>query len=98
MGVIDDAGDPIIDPDSGRKNLQQGAATIVFAAVSPLLAGIGGVYLRDCDISPVADETVRPVFAPGAPVVADVAAESVDPASALRLWELSERLSRRSAR
>lgn len=92
MGLIDESGAPIIDPASGRKTVQQGAATIVFAAVSPLLAGTGGVYLRDCDISPMADESVPIVFGPGHPITADVARHSVDPQSAQRLWELSEQL------
>ncbi|SEP53505.1 hypothetical protein SAMN04489732_127101 [Amycolatopsis saalfeldensis] len=42
MGLIDDAGEPIIDPGRGRKTPEQGAATIAFAATSPLLAGHSG--------------------------------------------------------
>ncbi|MGH6655095.1 MAG: SDR family NAD(P)-dependent oxidoreductase, partial [Actinocrinis sp.] len=49
MGLIDDAGQPIIDPDRELKTPQQGASTSVFAATSPLLAEIGGVYLKDND-------------------------------------------------
>lgn len=51
MGLIDDAGQPVIDPIVGKKTPRQGASTIVFAAASPLLAGLGGVYLKDNDIS-----------------------------------------------
>ncbi|OSC55999.1 oxidoreductase, partial [Streptomyces sp. BF-3] len=68
---------------------QQGAATVVFAATSPRLAEIGGVYLKDNDISPLDDE-VRPVSADEVP--SDVASHAVDPRSAHRLWELSEEL------
>jgi hypothetical protein len=51
MGLIDDSGRPIRDPGRGLKTPQQGASTIMFAATSPLLADIGGVYLKDNDIS-----------------------------------------------
>jgi len=89
MGLIDAAGQPIIDPAVGKKTPQQGAATIVFGATSPLLARIGGVYLKDSDISRLDDEE-RPLTADSIP--AEVASHAIDPAAALRLWELSERL------
>ncbi|BET46743.1 SDR family NAD(P)-dependent oxidoreductase [Kitasatospora aureofaciens] len=89
QGLIDESGRPVIDPERGKKTPQQGAATIVFAATSPLLAEIGGVYLKDNDVSPLDDE-VRPVTA--ADVPSDAASHSVDPESAQRLWELSEDL------
>ncbi|MFI0900242.1 SDR family NAD(P)-dependent oxidoreductase [Streptomyces sp. NPDC020983] len=96
MGLIDASGAPVIDPDRGKKTPEQGAATIVFAATSPLLDGIGGVYLNNSDISPL-DEDPRPVDLtdPDAEVPVDVVPHSVDPASARRLWELSEQLVRR---
>ncbi|AKT41463.1 SDR family NAD(P)-dependent oxidoreductase [Chondromyces crocatus] len=89
MGLIDDTGKPIIDPARGKKTAAQGASTIVFAATSPLLAEIGGVYLRDNDIAPLDDEK-RPLTADSVP--ADAASHSIDPEAAKRLWELSERL------
>ena len=54
-----------------------------------MLAGIGGVYLKDNDISPLDDEP-RQLTADCIP--AEVASHSIDPASAERLWALSERL------
>jgi NAD(P)-dependent dehydrogenase (short-subunit alcohol dehydrogenase family) len=95
MGLLDDAGQPIIDPERDLKTPEQGAATTVFAATSPLLADIGGVYLQNSEVAPI-DETVVD-FNP------DIAAEplettigvmpyAVDPESAQRLWELSEQL------
>jgi NAD(P)-dependent dehydrogenase (short-subunit alcohol dehydrogenase family) len=95
MGLLDDAGQPIIDPERDLKTPEQGAATTVFAATSPLLADIGGVYLQNSEVAPI-DETVVE-FNP------DIAAEplettvgvmpyAVDPESAQRLWELSEQL------
>jgi NAD(P)-dependent dehydrogenase (short-subunit alcohol dehydrogenase family) len=89
MGLIDEAGKPIIDPVRGKKTVAQGAATIVFAATSPKLADIGGVYLKDSDIAPLDDEQ-KPLTADSIP--SDAASSSMDPASAERLWGLSERL------
>jgi hypothetical protein len=90
MGLVDDSGQPIIDPDRGMTP-QQGASTSVFAATSPLLANIGGVYLKDNDISPL--DTPRPInFGAEQDIPADVVPHAVDPESAQRLWELSERL------
>jgi NAD(P)-dependent dehydrogenase (short-subunit alcohol dehydrogenase family) len=89
MGLIDAAGQPLIDPAKGRKTPQQGASTAVFAATSPLLTDIGGVYLRDNDISELDDEP-RPMIPDSPPT--DVTSRSIDPASAERLWNLSERL------
>jgi NAD(P)-dependent dehydrogenase (short-subunit alcohol dehydrogenase family) len=91
MGLIDDSGQPIIDPDRGTKTPQQGASTSVFAATSPLLADIGGVYLKDNDISPL--DTPKPInFGAERDIPADVVPHAVDPESAQRLWDLSERL------
>ena len=89
MGLIDEAGQPIIDPATGKKTPSQGASTVVFAAASPMLAGIGGVYLKDNDISPLDDEP-RQLTARCIP--AEVVSHSIDPASAERLWALSGRL------
>lgn len=91
MGLVDDAGNAIIDPERGKKTPAQGASTIVFAATSPLLAEIGGVYLKDNDVSRLDDE---PKALSADSIPAEVASHSIDPASAQRLWELSERLLR----
>ena len=89
MGLIDEAGRPVIDPAIGKKTPQQGASTVVFAAAHPLLDGIGGVYLKDNDVSPL-DDTPRQLTADGIP--AEVASHSIDPVAAERLWTLSEKL------
>ncbi|MFC0111944.1 SDR family NAD(P)-dependent oxidoreductase [Kibdelosporangium aridum] len=59
MGVIDENGEPVIDPSRNMKTPQQGAATSVLCAASPLLDGLGGVYCENGDIAPFveADET-----------------------------------------
>jgi NAD(P)-dependent dehydrogenase (short-subunit alcohol dehydrogenase family) len=93
MGLIDEAGEPIIDPAKGKKTIPQGASTTVFAATSPLLANIGGVYLMDNDISRIDDEPRTLTATERIP--ADVHSSSIDPDAAKRLWELSEQLLRR---
>ena len=91
-GLVDESGRPVIDPGSGKKTPRQGAATIVFGATSPLLAGVGGVYLRDSDVSPL-DDAADPE-AQGADLIRsqNVVPRSIDPQSARRLWEMSEQL------
>jgi NAD(P)-dependent dehydrogenase (short-subunit alcohol dehydrogenase family) len=92
MGLIDDSGRQIIDPDREMKTPQQGASTTVFGATSPLLAQIGGVYLKDNDISPLDENPADFAFGSGPVPPSDVVPHAVDPESARRLWELSERL------
>jgi NAD(P)-dependent dehydrogenase (short-subunit alcohol dehydrogenase family) len=81
LGIIDEAGSPIL----GRfKSVEQGAATQVWAATSPQLAGRGGVYLEDCDVAGL--RTSDDLAAKG------VYEYAVDPAQAARLWALSAEL------
>ncbi len=89
MGLIDEAGQPVIDPAVGKKTPQQGASTVVFAATSALLAAVGGVYLKDNDISPL-DDAPGQLTADRIP--AEAASHTIDPESAERLWALTERL------
>ena len=89
MGLIDENGQPIIDPVRGKKTIPQGASTLVFAATSPQLARIGGVYLKDNDIAALDDEK-RPLTADSIP--SEATSSSIDPEAAKRLWTLSEEL------
>ncbi|MGC4817100.1 SDR family NAD(P)-dependent oxidoreductase [Micromonospora sp. DT63] len=92
MRLIDESGQPIIDPDREHKTPQQGASTTVFAATSPLLADIGGVYLKDNDVSPL-DENPQPItFGSEEVPPATVVPHAIDPRSAQALWKLSEEL------
>ncbi|MEV0789996.1 SDR family NAD(P)-dependent oxidoreductase [Kribbella sp. NPDC050459] len=77
-GWIDEDGNPL---NPGFKSPEQGAATQVWAATSPQLDGIGGVFLEDCEVAEVStDDTpgVRPY--------------AIDPRSAERLWTVSAEL------
>jgi len=94
MGLVDDAGQPIRDPEQGMKTPEQGAATSVWAATSPLLDGVGGVYLMDCDVAPLSGDTEIGTDITSGPQEAGVgvAPHAVDPEAARRLWTLSEEL------
>ena len=65
------------------KSPEQGAATSVWAATSPQLDGMGGVYCEDCDISAPTDAD-----SPFARYLG-VDAHAVDADEAARLWALS---------
>jgi len=67
------------NPDIGWKSIEQGAATSVLLAASPLIEGVGGRYFEDGQQA----EPVRPGVRRG------VAAYALDPAKAERLWQLS---------
>jgi NAD(P)-dependent dehydrogenase (short-subunit alcohol dehydrogenase family) len=92
MGILDDSGRPIIDPDRELKTPQQAASTSVFAATNPQLAEVGGVYLKDNDIAPLDDALSTIAFGAEPITVPGVAPHAVNPESAQRLWEVSERL------
>lgn len=77
-------GDKMVSPPELHKTPEQGAATSVLLATSPLLEGIGGRYFANCNeqaliTRPTADMT-------------GVAPYALDPANAERLWEVSLRL------
>lgn len=77
-GWIDADGNPL---NPGFKTPEQGAATQVWAATSPQLDGLGGVFCEDCEIAEVSTDDnpgVRPY--------------AIDPASAARLWTVSAEL------
>jgi hypothetical protein len=50
FGFYDDKGNPVQEVIASLKTIPQGAATTIWAATSPLLNDIGGVYLEDGDI------------------------------------------------
>jgi NAD(P)-dependent dehydrogenase (short-subunit alcohol dehydrogenase family) len=77
-GWIDKDGNPV---GAGFKTPEQGAATQVWAATSPQLAGMGGVFCEDCDIAEVSTDD-----SPG------VRPYAIDPTSAARLWTVSAEL------
>jgi NAD(P)-dependent dehydrogenase (short-subunit alcohol dehydrogenase family) len=83
LGWLDEQGNPTPEAAAQFKTPEQGAATEVWAATSPQLDGMGGVYLEDCDVAEVAPESGERVG------VKDYA---IDPEQAQRLWALSAEL------
>ena len=80
-------GGKLATPVDQQKTVQQGASTTIFAAVSPLLEGIGGRYFNDNTEATTADErSTDPEV-----LVTTVARYALDPDGADRLWALSER-------
>jgi NAD(P)-dependent dehydrogenase (short-subunit alcohol dehydrogenase family) len=69
-------------PLEKRKTVEQGAATSVLLAGSPLLEGVGGKYFDDCQEAPVVAQMPAD-FSGG------VAPYALDPDNARRLWELA---------
>jgi len=72
-------------PPERRKTIQQGAATSVLVAVSPLLAGIGGRYFEDCN-------EVRTVSQRPSDFSGGVAPYALNPDNAARLWAIAQTL------
>ena len=65
------------------KTLEQGAATSVLVATSPLLDGVGGRYFEDCNEARTLGPDEPNTSSSG------VARYALDPDNAQRLWELS---------
>jgi hypothetical protein len=66
------------------KTPSQGCSTSLWAATSPLLAGMPGVYCEDCDVAQLAGKD-SPPYLHCAPHIAD-------DDDAERLWDVSETL------
>lgn len=91
MGFVNENGELRPEVLAGLKTIPQGAATTVWAATSPLLDSIGGVYCEDGDIA---------VLIPSDPAIPSpaklhqngVQQYSLDQQSAARLWELTQQM------
>ncbi|KQX07656.1 MULTISPECIES: SDR family NAD(P)-dependent oxidoreductase [unclassified Leifsonia] len=71
-------------PPEGRKSVEQGAATSIFVATSPLLEGISGRYFEDNNEAVTVHD--------GNGWMSGVAAYALDEANANRLWDLALQL------
>jgi NAD(P)-dependent dehydrogenase (short-subunit alcohol dehydrogenase family) len=95
MGLLDEDGNPVIDPAKNLKTVEQGAATSVWCATSPQLDGMGGVYCQNSDIAPLVSQELG--ANPIGSMALGVMPHAVDPQAAERLWTLSEQLIERRA-
>jgi NAD(P)-dependent dehydrogenase (short-subunit alcohol dehydrogenase family) len=94
-GVIDENGNPIIDPSRDIKSIPQGAATHVWCATSLQLDGMGGVFCADSDIAPLLPEGQESFsIADNHSVerLTGVARYAIDRDAATRLWAVSEQM------
>jgi NAD(P)-dependent dehydrogenase (short-subunit alcohol dehydrogenase family) len=84
MGWLGEDGEPSELAKAGFKSPEQGASTTLWAATSPKLIGVPGVYCEDADIAAATD--------PDSPMARymGVDAHACDDESAERLWALSE--------
>jgi NAD(P)-dependent dehydrogenase (short-subunit alcohol dehydrogenase family) len=83
FGFVDDKGNIKPEVIATLKTIPQGAATTIWAATSPSLNDIGGVYLEDIDVAELAiDSSVQNGVKP----------YSLDEAGAKQLWSLTEKL------
>jgi hypothetical protein len=73
------ASEPSQRAEFSWKVVEQGAATSVLLAASPLLEGVGGRYFEDCNEAAPAE--------PG--ILRGVAPFALDPDKATRLWQVS---------
>ncbi|RAJ08802.1 NADP-dependent 3-hydroxy acid dehydrogenase YdfG [Chitinophaga skermanii] len=91
MGTHDTNG--VIKPEVAArlKTLDQGAATTVWCATSPLLNHIGGVYCEDADVAELDLGQIEHKFDEPA-TIRGVQPYSLNENSAKRLWEWSERV------
>jgi hypothetical protein len=84
MGWLGEDGEPSELAKAGFKSSEQGASTTLWAATSPKLIGISGVYCEDADIAALTD--------PGSPMARYMGVDphACDDDAAERLWSLSE--------
>lgn len=83
FGFLDDKGQVVHAVIDNMKSISQGAATTIWAATSPALKDIGGVYLEDVDVASLNTDPSE---------FSGVKSYSFDKNSAEKLWILSENL------
>ena len=86
LGWMNEDGEPTERVAKMFKSPTQGASTSLWAATSPQLDGIGGVYCENCDVAKRQDDSDKNARFIG---VADWA---VDSEEASRLWDETERM------
>ncbi|AYL99345.1 SDR family NAD(P)-dependent oxidoreductase [Mucilaginibacter celer] len=91
MGTHDENGEIFPEVAAKLKNLEQGAATTVWCATSPLLNNVGGVYCENVDVAVLDNGDIEHNFADPATLYG-VKPYSVDAGNATKLWSLSEEM------
>lgn len=86
LGWMNEDGEPTERVAKMFKSPTQGASTSLWAATSPQLDGIGGVYCENCDVAKMQDDSNKNARFIG------VAGWAVDSEEASRLWDETERM------
>lgn len=98
LGILNPDGTPNAEAETEMKKIkktkEQGAATAVWAATSPQLQNIGGVYLEDVEIAQYDEANYDSIAAAykNPAGFAGIAPFALDTESAQKLWALSEEL------
>jgi NAD(P)-dependent dehydrogenase (short-subunit alcohol dehydrogenase family) len=92
MGFCDAQGNVLPEVAAQLKTIQQGAATSVWCATSPMLNDIGGVYCEDADVAELDLGVIEHRY-DDTSTSRGVQPYSVDEVNAKRLWGLSEQMS-----
>ncbi|WP_276485844.1 SDR family NAD(P)-dependent oxidoreductase [Paraflavitalea pollutisoli] len=91
MGTFDESGKIKPEVAATLKTIEQGAATTVWCATSPLLQALGGVYCEDCDVAELDHGQLEHRYDQPS-TLRGVLPYSINPALAKRLWTLTEQL------
>jgi len=88
-GILDENDQPIHDPSQDLKNIEEGAATILWSALSPELKDKGGVYCVNCNIASVERESDDFHLVQRKERQNGVCPYAIDKESAHKLWDIS---------
>ncbi|MBZ9738686.1 SDR family NAD(P)-dependent oxidoreductase [Mesorhizobium sp. CO1-1-4] len=91
-GLMDEHGQPVLDPAKNRKTISQGAATTVWCATNLMLDGRGGVYCENCDVAAQVPNDAVEGTQGALNLPTGVMPYAIGVESAERLWRLSEAL------
>lgn len=91
MGTHDKDGNIFPEVERKLKTIEQGAATTVWCATSPLLNNIGGMYCDDAEVAELDLGNIEHRFDDPS-TLRGVQPYSVDEENAKRLWKLSEEM------
>ncbi len=90
--VYDENGNVLHNPDKGMKSISQGASTTVWAATSPKLNGLGGLYCENTEVANIDNTTNELKELNSLDLPGGVMPYAIDPDNASRLWDISEQL------
>jgi len=83
LGYSDAEGTILPEVAASLKTIPQGAATTVWAATSPMLNNLGGVYCENADVALLSTDVS---------LIGGIKPYSLDETNAKRLWKLSEEM------